>query len=120
MDIQDALLRLNMLTTEETMMTATRHLEVTHNMEGDVKTLKALTQNIAGNQLRDSLRNWLNPPTNYVINHVHARRRQHDGTATWFFEGTRFKEWKTNGSLLWIYGKRTRPCYVSLRPFPHS
>jgi hypothetical protein len=112
-DIQDALQRLDILTTEETKMTTAINLEVAHNIESRVKSLEALAQKVAGNQLRDSLRKWLVPP-NYLLNHDLARHRQHDGTATWFLEGTRFKEWKTNGSLLWIHGKRTRPCYVSL------
>ena len=37
------------------------------------------------------------------------------GTATWFFEGSTYKEWKSIGSgsdsLLWIHGKRV-PLFV--------
>jgi hypothetical protein len=33
-----------------------------------------------------------------------AHRKQ---TADWFFQGTIFTEWKSDGSLLWLHGKRT-------------
>jgi hypothetical protein len=56
-------------------------------------------------QLRRDLRKWLcapDPSTNHNI----ARGVHHEGTATWFFQGGIFKEWKSKPSLLWIYGKR--------------
>ena len=60
----------------------------------------------AGNQLEDKSRQWLSPEdpsTNYNI----ARKAYHDGTATWFIQGSTFREWEVTGSLLWIHGKRT-------------
>ena len=57
------------------------------------------------NQLWESLHRWLSPPdpsTNLNI----ACRTHHKRAATWFFQGSIFKEWKTTGSLLWIHGKR--------------
>ena len=60
---------------------------------------------IAGDQLQDKSRQWLSPEdpsTNYNI----ARKAYHDGSATWFIQGTTFGEWEVNGSLLWIHGKR--------------
>ncbi|KAI0293763.1 ankyrin repeat-containing domain protein, partial [Russula brevipes] len=51
------------------------------------------------------IRNWLSPP-DYSINHRTARDKQHEGTTKWFIEDRRFKEWRVNGSLLWICGNR--------------
>ena len=50
---------------------------------------------------------WLSPPdpsTNLNI----ARKAQHQGTATWFFEGNISTEWKfkSTAPLLWIHGIR--------------
>ena len=61
---------------------------------------------ITGNQLRQDLHRWLLPPdpsTNYNI----ASSAHHEQTATWFFNGNTYKEWKSVGSksLLWIHGK---------------
>ena len=60
---------------------------------------------LVGNQVRESLRTWVTPP-DPSTNHVIACGIQHDGSAKWFFRGGMFSEWKTTGSLLWIYGKR--------------
>ena len=60
---------------------------------------------LLGNQLRESICKWLSPPdpsTNYNI----ACGTRHKKTATWFFQGGIFQEWKSTGSLLWIHGKR--------------
>ncbi|KAN0130216.1 hypothetical protein V8E53_011973 [Lactarius tabidus] len=56
------------------------------------------------NQLRESLRRWVTPP-DPSTNHNIACDIHHGGTAEWFFRGGIFAEWKSNGSLLWIYGK---------------
>src|ERR1700761_7530070 len=58
-----------------------------------------------GNQLRESLRRWVTPP-DPSTNHNIACDIHHGGTAKWFFQGSIFAEWKSNDSLLWIYGKR--------------
>ena len=65
-----------------------------------------------GNQLRQDLRRWLSPP-DPSTNHNFACNAHHKGTATWFFEGTTYKEWKSTGSesLLWIHGKREPLCH---------
>ncbi|KAI0290864.1 hypothetical protein BC826DRAFT_516689 [Russula brevipes] len=52
---------------------------------------------------REKLRTWLNPP-NPSINHTTACDKQHNGTARWFIQGRTFKQWKMNGSLLWVRG----------------
>ena len=60
---------------------------------------------LKGNQLRESLRRWVTPP-DPSTNHNIACDIHHGGTAEWFFQGSIFAEWKSDGSLLWIYGKR--------------
>ena len=60
---------------------------------------------LVGDQLEDKSRQWLSPAdpsSNYNI----ACGAHHDGTATWFIQGTAFREWEVTGSLLWIHGKR--------------
>jgi len=62
-------------------------------------------QVIVGNQLWENLHRWLSPP-DPSTNHNIACRTHHKRTATWFFQGSSFQEWKKTGSLLWIHGKR--------------
>jgi hypothetical protein len=62
---------------------------------------------LTGNQLRQYLRRWLSPQ-DPSTNHNVACSAHHKGTATWFFEGRTYKEWKSSDSesLVWIHGKR--------------
>jgi hypothetical protein len=60
---------------------------------------------LSGKQLRESIHKWLSPP-DPSTNHNIACGTHHKTTATWFFEGSIFQEWKLTGSLLWIHGKR--------------
>ena len=60
---------------------------------------------ISENQLRENIHRWLSPP-DPSTNHNIACDTQHKKTATWFFQGSMFREWKSTGSLLWIHGKR--------------
>ena len=60
---------------------------------------------LAGTQLRESIREWLSPP-DPSKNHDVACDTHHKTTASWFFQGGIFQEWKSTGSLLWIHGKR--------------
>ena len=60
---------------------------------------------LSGNQLRESVHKWLFPP-DPSTNHNIACGTHHKKTATWFFEGNIFREWKSTGSLLWVHGKR--------------
>ena len=69
------------------------------------------------NPSRQELRTWLAPPYP-SINHNIARQIHHDGSATWFIQSESFQEWKKNGSLLWICGKRTR--VLSVLPSPST
>jgi hypothetical protein len=60
---------------------------------------------LVGDQVRESLEKWVpspDPSTNQSI----ACGIQHDGSAQWFFRGRIYSEWKSTGSLIWIYGKR--------------
>ena len=60
---------------------------------------------LSENQLRESVHKWLSPPDT-SMNHNIACGTHHKKTATWFFEGSIFQEWKSTGSLLWVHGKR--------------
>jgi hypothetical protein len=56
---------------------------------------------------REKLQKWLSPP-DPSTNHNIARKAHHKGTASWFFQGSIFKQWKSSSeSLLWVHGKRT-------------
>ena len=72
---------------------------------------------LTGNQLRQDLRRWLSPP-DPSTNHNVACSAHYKGTATWFFEGRTYKEWKSAGSesLLWIHGKRVPVPFCRLTP----
>ncbi|KAH9960939.1 hypothetical protein BC827DRAFT_1206419 [Russula dissimulans] len=108
-DVEVALHRLDILTKEEALMTATRSLEVTHHVDGNVAVIKDFTHDVRDNvrvvedvtrrvdgnvkstkdamdelkrnQSREKLQSWLCPP-NPSINHNIACDTRHDGTAT--------------------------------------
>ena len=48
-DVEDAVLRLDSLTKEESLMVVVRNLEVTHRVDGNVEATKILTEDIDGN-----------------------------------------------------------------------
>ena len=62
--------------------------------------------------VQQNLRGWLSPQ-DPSTNHNIACNAHHKGTATWFFEGRTYKEWKSTSSesLLWVHGKRV-PCPI--------
>ncbi|KAH9056237.1 hypothetical protein EDB87DRAFT_1263105 [Lactarius vividus] len=126
-DIEDALGRLDRLTQQEVQMATVQVLKVTHDVKDRVETVgdkvnvaiedgketKALLQQTANNmdedrrnQVRTNHRTWLSPPDPSTNQNL-ACTTQHEGTATWFFQGTIFLEWKSKAttSLLWIHGK---------------
>jgi hypothetical protein len=70
----------------------------------DYRTLRI----VSVSQFRESIHRWLSPP-DPSTNHNIACGTYQKKTATWFFEGNIYQEWKSKGSLLWIYGKRA-PC----------
>ena len=45
-DVEDALLRLDSLTREESLMVAARNLEVAHRVDGNVEAIRVLAENI--------------------------------------------------------------------------
>ena len=91
-DVEDALKRLDKLTHEEAWM------GIAQNM----KALRILSEK----QLRESVYRWLSP-LDPSTNHNIACDTDHKKTASWFFQGSVFQEWKTTGSLLWIHGKHS-------------
>ena len=48
-DVEDAVLQLDMLTKEESLMAVVRNLEVTHRVDGNVEATKVLTEDIDDN-----------------------------------------------------------------------
>ena len=63
------------------------------------------TVNLTESLQQENLKEWLSPP-DPSINHNIVRKAYHKGTASWFFQGGIFREWKLSPSLLWIHGKR--------------
>jgi hypothetical protein len=111
-DIEDALKRLDRLTQEEARMASAQLLEITNTIErswfpNSIHVGHAGSIILTENQLRQDLRRWLSPQ-DPSTNHNIAHNAHHKGTATWFFEGRTYKEWKSTGSesLLWVHGKR--------------
>ena len=99
-DIEDALSRLDKLTQEEARMAMAQVLKIAHRVEHGV---------VQANQ-----RKWLSPPDPSTNQNI-ASGTQHEGTATWFFQGNIFVQWKSTSttSLLWIHGKRASLCPFS-------
>ncbi|KAF8264625.1 hypothetical protein EI94DRAFT_1738001 [Lactarius quietus] len=69
-----------------------------------IKQTANVIDEVKWNQLKQLLRAWLSP-ADPSINHNIARKAQLKGTAIWLFQGTVIIEWKSTGSLLWVYGK---------------
>ena len=130
-DMEDALRKLDRLTQEETRMIVAENLRATNAVDervrgdtervldrvGQVERLSSpnvvsigygCLWIISETQLRDNIHKWLCPP-DPSINHNIACATHHKKAATWFFEGSIYKEWRSKGSLLWIHGKRA-PC----------
>jgi len=124
-DIEDALKRLDDLTSDEALMATAQILKLVHSVDHRVRTViddgneardaaraaGVLVQQTASNtneirrcQLRESLRKWLSPPDPSTNHNIACGARQ-KGTAAWFFRGDIFSEWKSTPSLLWIHGK---------------
>ncbi|KAI9436589.1 hypothetical protein H4582DRAFT_2129846 [Lactarius indigo] len=121
-EMEDALKRLDRLTQEEALMAAAEMLRLTQIITNDGKETKQAVQKLASsvddmkwNESRKSLREWVIPP-DPSTNHNIACDLHHGGTAQWFFRGSMFGEWKSDGSLLWIYGKRMFSRFYTKRP----
>ncbi|KAN0142127.1 hypothetical protein V8E53_000589 [Lactarius tabidus] len=124
-DIEDAFKRLDDLTREEFQMAIAQILNATKVLKDDatrasgamkqiVKTVDKINDDvgrikdgvveIAWNQMEQNVRKWFSPP-DPSVNYNTASEAYHEGTTTWFFESSIFKEWELIGSLLWIHGK---------------
>ncbi|KAN0118204.1 hypothetical protein V8E52_005465, partial [Russula decolorans] len=68
------------------------------------KETRVVMDQVKRNQLRQDLLRWLSPPDPSTSHNIAcgAHRKQR---AEWFFQGSIFAEWKSNGSLLWLHGK---------------
>ena len=70
---------------------------------------------VVSEKRREKILKWLSPP-DPSTNHNIACSTHHKKTATWFFQGSIFQEWKSTGSLLWIHGKRLSNPLSDLTP----
>jgi hypothetical protein len=117
-DLEDALKKLDKLTQEEARMAIAENLRATHVVDERVRgvTERVLSVErlsspnlidigygalciISENQLRESNHKWLSPP-DPSTNHNIACGTHHKKTATWFFKGRIYQEWRSKGSLL--------------------
>ncbi|KAF8497412.1 hypothetical protein F5888DRAFT_281664 [Russula emetica] len=103
-DVEDALKRLDKLTQEEARMAMAEMLKITRGVDGNVKVLMDDGKEEKRKQMRRDLHSWLSPPDSST-NHNISRNAHHEGTATWFFQGGIYKEWRSTPSLLWVHGK---------------
>ncbi|KAF8268209.1 hypothetical protein EI94DRAFT_1206363 [Lactarius quietus] len=125
-DIEEALKRLDGLIQEELQMAIAQILKATtevkdgadqtnvavrqmsNDMEAvkcNVVEVKCVVEEVKWEQIAQAIHKWLSPPdpsTNYNT----ACEAQYEGTTAWFFQGPRFKDWMSIGSLLWMHGKR--------------
>jgi hypothetical protein len=72
-----------------------------HLISTDYQALHVISEE----QLRENIHKWLSPP-DPSTNHNIACDTHHKKAATWFFQGSMFRKWKSAASLLWIHGKR--------------
>jgi len=71
------------------------------------------TETTAGSQIEQDCRKWLSPP-DPSTNHNAACEVYNIVPITWFFDADTFRDWMSNGSLLWVHGKRTFLLYFAL------
>jgi hypothetical protein len=106
---QAALERLDRLTKDEGLSVAAQTLNDMNKMKRLLFPLPLRFRDrrySVGDQLQRDFQQWLSPP-DPSTNHNFVSKLRHKGTTAWFFESSALKEWKANGSLLWIHGKRT-------------
>ncbi|KAI9435615.1 hypothetical protein BJY52DRAFT_1218172 [Lactarius psammicola] len=106
-DIEDALSRLDRLTQQEVQMAIVEVLKVAHHVKDRVETVgNKVNVAIEGSRVRTNNQVWLSPPDPSTNQNI-ACSTQHEGTATWFFQGSIYMQWKSKSttSLLWIHGK---------------
>jgi len=88
-------------------------LKITRGMDSNVKVMdtnlkvliddgaeaRGIMQQEKRKQMLQDLHSWLSPPDSST-NHNISRNAHHEGTATWFFQGGIYKEWRSTPSLL--------------------
>ncbi|KAF3935527.1 hypothetical protein ABW19_dt0201550 [Dactylella cylindrospora] len=77
--------------------------DIVTKTHAEVHAIGNQVNHLALNQKREKIRNWLSPP-DPSINYNQALQRRHKGTGSWFLEGNDYKEWKKQGSFLWLNG----------------
>ncbi|KAH8989673.1 hypothetical protein EDB86DRAFT_2942571 [Lactarius hatsudake] len=110
-DVENALMRLDVLTQREMHMAVARNLEVTHGIDDNVKAINTVTCSVdinvrtirEGGRARNDLRKWISPP-NPSINHNLAC----DYSPQWHYNVVCSRKCvrgvEENSSLLWIRG----------------
>ena len=63
--------------------------------------------------MQEKVRGWLSAPDPWVNQNI-ARKAHHRDTATWFTQGEIFKDWKSEGSLMWIHGLHSHISFLFL------
>jgi len=89
--------------------------EIAGSLSNFISTDYVVLLILSGNQLWESTHKWLSP-SDPSTNHNIACGTHHKKTATWFFQGRIYQEWKATGSLLWIHGKRLSVPLSKLTP----
>ena len=132
--MEDALRRLDKLTQEEARMAIAEHLRIisvvgvndrvqvidkdTEVIRSEQPIFSSATSGasciLSGTQMQDSLLKWLSPP-DPSLNHNMACKARREGTCNWFLQSRTFEEWKSKGSLLWIYGIRISVFFLPSR-----
>ncbi|KAH9999584.1 hypothetical protein BJV74DRAFT_986495 [Russula compacta] len=94
--------------TQDVQQTANETKEIMERAATEAAVIMQQTasdvDNVKRSQLREKFQTWLSPP-DPSTNHNIARKVHYKGTATWFFRGSIFQQWKSSPSLLWIHGK---------------
>ncbi|KAN0141931.1 hypothetical protein V8E53_000393 [Lactarius tabidus] len=128
-DIEDAFKRLDNLMQEEVRMAIAQTLKATiEHKEDSAKANVAITSNIGEvakdtdeikkntdeiandvyeikwDQIEQDIRKWFSPP-DPSTDHNAACEVYNNVPPTWFFSARIFKDWMSNGSLLWVHGK---------------
>lgn len=110
-DLEDALQMFGEFEQRELLTGIAQVSSDTSGLKDGVKRIEAIAQQIVTDRsahdwkkLLQDLRGWLSPP-DPSTNHNIACGTQHERTSAWLFKDIMFKEWESNGSLLWIHGK---------------
>jgi len=85
------------------------------SLAGLIRVSCGSSRDLSDNQLRESIHKWLSP-SDPSTNHNIACATHHKRKASWFFQGSIFREWMSTGTLLWIHGKRAP--FTSLTQYP--